>query len=103
MKARLGVLLAVGAVFIFALPAVHAVEFPGRQKAKYKSVQPIEIEELYTDYVENRVNIIDVRSRLEYDTIHIDSALNIPVTKRNFESELKKVIAGTPGKKTAFY
>ncbi len=97
------VLLTVGALFIFALPAAHAVEFPGRQKAKYKKVQPIEIEALYKDYVEKKVNIIDVRSKLEYDTIHIDSALNIPVTKRNFESELKKVIASTPGKKTAFY
>jgi predicted sulfurtransferase len=94
--------MALGAFCLYVLPAA-AVEFPGRQKTKYKSVQPIEIEELYQDYVDNKVNIIDVRSKLEYDTIHIDSALHIPVTKRSFESELRKVVAGAPGKKTAFY
>ncbi|RUM39097.1 MAG: hypothetical protein DSY58_01105, partial [Desulfobulbus sp.] len=53
----IGAFIALGALFTYVLPA-DAVEFPGRQKAKYKNVQPIEIEALYNDYVDGKVNII---------------------------------------------
>ena len=102
MNMRFVVFIVFCAVALHVVPAV-AVDFPGRQKEKYKDMQWIEIDELHQIFLDNKVTIVDVRSKLEYETIHAKGAVHISVAKRNFESELNKLVSSTPGKKTAFY
>jgi len=102
MKNKCIVFVVLCVAALFAVPAV-AVDFPAREKAKYKKMKWIEIDDLYQDYLDNKVTIVDVRSRLEFETIHTKDAVHIPVAERDFESELKKIIRKSPGKKTAFY
>lgn len=80
-----------------------AVDFPARSNPKYVHVPPVEIETLYNDYISRRVVIVDVRSKIEYDTIHIDGALHIPLSSALFESKVKRIARENPGKKIAFY
>lgn len=102
MKVRLCVFVALCTFFAHVLPAV-AVDFPARKKPKYKNVKPIEIQQLHKDYLENKVTVVDVRSKLEYETIHIKDAFHISVADQSFERELEKLIGATPETKTAFY
>ena len=91
-------------LMLFTLVAqAGAVDFPGRQKEKYKDMHWSEIEELHQEYLDSKVAIIDVRSKLEYETIHINGALHIPLAGQGFDGKLKKFIKTTPGKKIAFY
>ncbi len=82
---------------------VFAVEFPGREKDKYRNLQWIEIEQLQQDYINGNVTIVDVRSSLEYDTIHIKGAVHLPVADKGFIQALADIVRKNPGKKTAFY
>lgn len=66
-------------------------------------MQWIEIDELHQDYLDDKVTIVDTRSKLEYETIHTKGAVHIPVAEGSFESELEKLVSSAPGKKTAFY
>ena len=89
---------------LFALAGpVAAVEFPGRQEEKYKALKTIEIDELRKNFLEHNVVIIDVRSKLEYDTIHIKDALHLPLSGKSFSDELLNIAADKQGKKIAFY
>lgn len=103
MKMRSLVTLIVTLMLYTMVVQAGAVEFPGRQKEKYKDMQWSEIEELHQDYLDDKVAIIDVRSKLEYETIHINTALHIPLAGRGFEGKLKKFTKTVPGKKIAFY
>jgi rhodanese-related sulfurtransferase len=80
-----------------------AIEYPGRQEPKYHQVPYIEINDLYQEYLAGNVIIVDVRSQLEYETIHIDRAFHIPVGNQAFEAEVKKLAEANPGKKISFY
>ncbi len=102
MKNKFRVFIVLCIATLFAVPAT-AVDFPAREKAKYKNMKWVEIDDLYQDYLDNKVNIVDVRSKLEFETIHTKDAFHIPVAERSFEGELKKLIRKSPGKKTAFY
>lgn len=76
-----------------------AAEFPLR--AKYPEVKPITIEDLAAEY-DNTI-IVDVRSQMEFDTIHIAKAKHIQVTKNDFLSELEKIRAKESSDPIAFY
>lgn len=102
MNIRFVVFILFCAIATHVVPAA-AVDFPERQKEKYKNMDYIEVDELYQDYLDNNVTIVDVRSRLEYETIHPKNAVHLPLAERSFESELEKLVNSTPGKKTAFY
>ncbi len=102
MKNKFVVFIVLCVAALFAAPAT-AVDFPAREKDKYKKMKWVEIDDLYQDYLDNKVNIVDVRSKLEFETIHTKDAVHIPVAGRSFEGELKKLIRKSPGKKTAFY
>lgn len=97
------------AVFVLFLLLVYVaasfatVDFPGRREAKYKNVQSIEIDDLYKEYTNNNITLVDVRSQLEFDTIHPKGALHIPVAEKGFEGKVKKLSSSTQGKKIAFY
>ncbi|WP_457570799.1 rhodanese-like domain-containing protein [Desulfovulcanus sp.] len=75
------------------------VDFPGRREAKYKNVQSIEIDDLYKEYTNNNITLVDVRSQLEFDTIHPKGALHIPVAEKGFEGKIKNSPAVRKAKK----
>lgn len=103
MKSRVyafvGVLL--GVLMIATVSA--EIEYPGRKEPKYQDVPYIEIDELHQDYLDGNIIIVDVRSELEYETIHVDGSVHIPVGSRSFEAEVKKLAKTHPGKKIGFY
>ncbi|MDE1463968.1 rhodanese-like domain-containing protein [Spartinivicinus poritis] len=59
--------------------------FPHREK--YKDVEVISTQELHKNY--NSCLIIDVRSSVEFDVIHIKNAINISLGNRNFINKVK--------------
>lgn len=79
--------------------AVAAGDFPLREK--YPDVKPITLEQLNQNYADTI--IIDVRSKEEFDVIHINKALNLPVTKGGFLSSLEKTRAKDGAADIAFY
>lgn len=103
MKVRSLSFFAVLFVILMLTSTAMGIEYPGRKEPKYQGVPYIEIDELYQDYLAGNVIIVDVRSRLEYDTIHTDGAIHIPIGSQAFESELKKLAGANPGKKISFY
>ena len=72
--------------------------FPGR--AKFPKVAIYEIGQLRDDL--SKVVVVDTRSELEYDTLRIKGALNLPVASEQFEAELAKLRA-TTDKPIVFY
>lgn len=74
----------------FLLPASAADEFPHR--TNYPDLVTISADELATRL--GSVHVVDVRSRYEYDTIHISGAHNIPVASASFTEELKQLQSG---------
>jgi rhodanese-related sulfurtransferase len=72
--------------------------FPGR--AKYPEVPVMEKAELMQQF-QNDV-IVDARSDLEYKTLRIKGAVNIPVASKTFEEQVKALRAQT-GKPIVFY
>lgn len=72
--------------------------FPGR--AKYPEVPVIEKADLMKKF--NQVVIVDSRSSLEFETLRIKGAVNIPVASKNFEEQLKQ-LRGKTSKPIVFY
>ncbi len=101
MKFKLFFSLSWLAVLMFTLSGVNAetklvggkaaVEFPHRPL--YPDVQLISTEDLAKKI--GKSVVVDVRSRYEYDTLHIKDARNIPLTDRNFTEELRKIRQST--------
>lgn len=89
-------------VFLIGTGAVGA-EFPGRNNPKYQGTSYIEIENLYQDYLKDALIVVDVRSKLEYDTIHINGARHVPIGKALFEKKLKDIAGEKSGRKIVFY
>ncbi|MCW8931898.1 MAG: rhodanese-like domain-containing protein [Gammaproteobacteria bacterium] len=74
--------------------------FPGRKI--YPKVQTLSIEQLYEKIKSDDVIVVDVRSEYEYQTLKVLNAINIPVAKKSFPTELKKLREGTE-KDIVFY
>jgi rhodanese-related sulfurtransferase len=74
-------------------------EFPLR--AEYPNVEPISITELSNQYAE--VEIVDVRSDMEFNVIHIANAKHIQVTKGTFLENLEKLRSKNGDKPIVFY
>jgi len=85
---------------LIALSAAYASDgtFPGR--AKYMDVQTMEMADLKNKF--DQVVIVDARSSLEFDTLRIKGAVNIPVASKTFEDQVKALRAGT-NKPIVFY
>jgi rhodanese-related sulfurtransferase len=92
-------------VLLLMLQAAHvdAAEFPGRSLPEYKGLKTIEIDELHQGLQNGKVSVVDVRSKLEFDTIHIKDALHAAVTGKEFTDTMKEISIKAPGKKIAFY
>ncbi len=79
---------------------VHAEEgFPIRQE--YPEVPFITTENLFAEY--DNVIVIDVRSKFEFNVIHVAKALNIILSKKTFIDKLAAVRAKDGKAKIAFY
>lgn len=58
--------------------------FPGREE--FPDIPIYELGKLAEDF--DRVTIVDVRSRYEYETLRVQGARNIPVASKKFENEI---------------
>lgn len=92
-------LFVAAAVLILCAGNALSAEFPLREK--YPEVKPISIEQLNLNYDETI--IIDVRSKEEFDVIHIKKAEHIPVTRTSFLTDLEKVRGKNDAASIAFY
>jgi rhodanese-related sulfurtransferase len=70
-------------------------------RARFPKVKYITIESLNRSF--NNVIIVDVRSDLEYNVIHINGSRHVPIANANFSAEVKALRAGDPASPIAFY
>ncbi|MCF6239528.1 MAG: rhodanese-like domain-containing protein, partial [Candidatus Marinimicrobia bacterium] len=78
-----------------------AEDFPYRKD--YPDVPVIELEDLKAQYDSDSVVIIDVRSAIEYKTIHPKGAFHISLSNAAFISKLQDLVTRLQGKKVAVY
>ena len=94
--------LALAAVMVLGLTvAAAAVEFPHRKD--YPGVPTIDSEVLFKQYEDDKVIIVDVRSAIEYDVIHPEGAVHIPLGSADFIESVRELKEIYPDKKIAFY
>lgn len=79
--------------------ALAAEEFVLRKE--YPGVKYITTEDLNQEY--DTAIIVDVRSKIEFDVVHIGKALHIPVSQGNFVSEIEKLRSKDGDDPIAFY
>lgn len=82
---RFGLALASALVLVAPLGASAEEAFPLR--AKFRTVKPISTDELAAAY--NAATIVDVRSKMEFDVVHLQKALYIPVSNADFLKQLE--------------
>ncbi len=103
MKTNIVSIFFVLVALVIASSHARATDFPGRQESKYKDLKTLDIEELYNDFLEHRALIVDVRSTLEFETIHIKDAQHLSISDGSFVDKLKTLSTKEQGKKIAFY
>ncbi len=88
-------------LFTLSISAYADEDFPGRKR--YPFVPVIEIDELFSQ--QNNVVIIDARSKYEYETLRIKSAILIPfaLPSKVFQKKMLVLREENPGKKLVFY
>lgn len=92
--------LAVSLVLAIAATTAAADEgFPLR--AKFPSVKYVTTDDLVKKYQE--MIIVDVRSKIEYDVIHINKAVHVPISTAMFTKDLAKVRDAGGETPIAFY
>lgn len=74
-------------------------DFPLR--AKYPGVPTIGLDELTASFADTVV--VDVRSKFEFDTIHIANAVHLPLKDQGFADSAKAVQTANGGKRLVFY
>jgi rhodanese-related sulfurtransferase len=89
---------------LFASEGIAAVkdvkkEFPGREL--YLDVKHIALKDLQAEY--DNVVIVDARSSYEFNTLHINNAVNIPLSSSTFKQKMKQLRKENPGKKIITY
>jgi len=75
--------------FLGRVPAFAEEDFPARKL--YTDVQVVELAQLASTQGESIV--VDVRTPYEFDTIHIDTALNVPLSHADFPDKIKALRA----------
>ncbi|PCJ18064.1 MAG: sulfurtransferase [Candidatus Cloacimonadota bacterium] len=90
-------------VFLVLAPIIYSLsysnDFPLRKK--YSDLTPISTKQLIKDY--DKSVIVDVRSEFEYKVVHIQKAINLPLSKRSFYSKMKKKMLKNPNVPFVFY
>lgn len=91
MLSMRSILIVVGLfVLVFAQTVVaKSNEFPGRDL--YPEIPFIEIKDLKAKFSD--VEIVDVRSAYEYETLRIKGAVNIPLASKTFVEDMQKLRA----------
>ena len=74
-------------------------EFPNRKL--FPAVPVISMDKLYQDL--DKVIIVDVRSKYEYDTINIVKAINIPVQETDFIDRMRQLRKDNPKTEIVMY
>jgi rhodanese-related sulfurtransferase len=100
-KRSLQLMVLVVACFALLVGLAAAAEegFPLREK--FPKVKYMTTEALHRDY--QSVIIVDVRSKIEFDVIHINKAVYLPVTTAMFVKDLAKVRDKNGSAPIAFY
>ena len=79
--------LTVAGLLLLAMPLLAAEEgYPLRKK--YPALQYITTADLKTQY--DKAFIVDVRSKIEFDVIHINKAVHLPMAVATFAGNLEK-------------
>jgi len=94
-------LLIMGVVFSLYTAESSAMDFPYRDD--YPGVPVIELADLKAAYDRHGIIIVDVRSSLEFETIHILAAEHIPMSRTSFEMDIAKLARENPGMKIVLY
>lgn len=94
------VLISIALVISFVCFA-GAADFPYR--AKYPDIPFITTADLAAKNAKGEVVIVDVRSSIEFNVIHIRNAVHLPLSKKSFTDDVRKLMADHPGKAIAFY
>jgi rhodanese-related sulfurtransferase len=74
-------------------------EFPGRDL--YLDVKHITLKDLQTEY--DNVVVVDARSSYEFNTLHINGAVNIPLSSSDYKKRMKELRKQNPDKKIVTY
>jgi rhodanese-related sulfurtransferase len=80
-------LFAILSVLLLLPVAARAADAPYPHRTKFKHVAVMEAEQLRREL--GAVTVVDVRSRYEYETLHIQGALHIPLHKEKLPAEAK--------------
>ena len=91
----------VGLIFSLVSSVCFAEEFPYRKD--YPDVKIVELEDLKAGYDDGSFIIVDVRSTIEFQTIHSKGAFHVTLSSTAFVANLKNVSNQNPGKKIAAY
>lgn len=88
---------------MFLIPGLtcFAGDFPYRDK--YSSIPVIELDTLKSGYDSGAVLLVDVRTSIEFDTIHPKKAHNVPLDEPGFVQNLSKLADQFPGSRIAVY
>ena len=92
------VVLALASLFVATSSQAKSGPFPHREE--FKDVPVVESKDLMNKLAS--VNVVDVRSKYEYQTLHIKGAINIPLNKVDFASQVAKLIKSN-SKPVVFY
>lgn len=91
MKKTISMVWLIAAVLFTAGVSAAKSDFPHR--SRYKNVTVIEIDDLHRKLGD--VIVVDVRSRYEYETLHIKGAANISLSRKDFAAKLKELRNGS--------
>ena len=98
-KRPIWVLLGITLLLYFYSLSVLGEGFPLREK--YPEVPIIEINDLFQQY--ENVVIVDVRSRLEFSTVHISKALHVALSNILYVDLIKNIRRSNPQRKLVLY
>ncbi len=87
------------AILLQVSTAIAADDYPLRKK--YPQVKPISLQQLSEQY--SKFEIVDVRSKMEFDVIHVAEAKHVQVTKNDFLEKLENLRAKKSATPIAFY
>ena len=82
-----------GLTFLFAIGSManlFAWNYP--VDTGFEKIATIGTEDLYGKYKAGQVIIVDVRSKIEYETTHVKNSVHIPVGNKSFASKLKSFL-----------
>lgn len=88
-------------VVLLSVSVALAEDFPYRKD--FPNVPYISSQDLKAKYDKKEAIIIDVRSKIEYDVIHINKSLHIPMAYATFVDEIGKLMKENPNKIFAHY